>query len=213
MPLSSDQQKNIRSLIDNAGAGTYEEVRDELYDHLVQAIEGGMARGKSSADAQQGALEEMGGESGLVKIEKGYVKATKRKVRHLFRAFLIVYLKSARWLIPLVLGLTLNLYILFPLIGISIYVWFVMRKFKAWRYSWTGMLFSQTHTRPISLRAHVLRRKAVLLIIVPYFCVNFLIGNGLPVEVNIGLVTIALIVVDYSLAFIDYARKNWLKIA
>lgn len=109
MPLTYDQQKNIRSLIDNAGAGTYEEVRNELYDHLMQAVEDGIVRGNSFANAKQDALVEMGGETGLVNIEKGYIKAAKRKVWYLFRAFLPEYLESMRWLLPLALGLTLNL--------------------------------------------------------------------------------------------------------
>lgn len=39
MPLTYDQQKNLHRLIDNAGAGTYEEVRNELVSCLVQAVE------------------------------------------------------------------------------------------------------------------------------------------------------------------------------
>jgi len=72
MSLTYDQQKNIRSLIDNAGAGTYEEVRDELYDHLVQAIEDEMARGSSFTDAQHEALQVVGGENSLQRIGRNY---------------------------------------------------------------------------------------------------------------------------------------------
>ena len=214
MPLTYDQQKNIRSLIDNAGAGTYEEVRNELYDHLVQAVEDRMVRGSSFTNAKQDALAEMGGKAGLVSIEKGYIKAAKRKVWRLFRAFLPVYLKSMRWLLPLVLGLTLNLHIWFPLIGISAYVYFFRRKFKTWGYGWGGGVFYQTRTQyPLSLRADVLMKKASMLIFIPCVGVHFLIGNGLPVAVNIGLAIVVLTLVDYSLVFIGHARKNWLEIA
>ncbi len=217
MPLTYDQQKNILSLIDNAGAGTYEEVRNELYDHLVQAVEDGMARGSSSPNAKRNALAEMGGEAGLVTIEKGYIKATKRKVWHLFRAFLPVYFKSVRWLLPLALGLTLNLHIWFPLIGISAYVYIFMHKLKAWGYGWGfgwGGVLYQTRTHyPLSLRADVLRQKAIMLVFIPYFSTTLLFGNGLPVAVNIGLATMVLTLIDYSLAFVSHARKNWLEIA
>ncbi len=214
MPLNYDQQKNLRSLIDNAGAGTYEEVRNELYDHLVQATESRMTDGLSFTEAQSGALEEMGGEAGLVDIGKGYVKAAKRKVWYLFRAFLPAYLKSARCLLPLALGMTLNLNILFPIVGISAYLYFLKRKFTAWGYVWGGGEFHQTRARyPLSLRADILMKKVSILIFISGVSVHFLIGNGLPVAINIGLATLALILTDYSLAFVAHARKTWLEVA
>lgn len=214
MSLTYDQQEEIRSLIDKAGAGTYEEVRNELYDHLVQAVENGMARGSSFDNAKRNALAEMDGAAGLVNIEKGYIKATKRKVWYLFRAFLPVYLKSMRWLVPLALGLTLNLYIWFPLIGIVAYMYFLRRKFTAWGYGWAGGAFYQLRTQcSLSLRADILMKRVSTLIFISCVGVHFLIGNGLPVEVNIGLATVALALVDYSLAFVSHSRKNWLEIA
>lgn len=214
MTLTYDQQKNIRSLIDNAGAGTYEEVRDELYDHLVQATEGSMAQGRSFTEAQQEAFTEMGGKEGLFAVEKGYIKATKRKVWHLFRVFLPVYLNSMRWLLPLSLGLSLNLHIIFPLVGIVTYLYFLRRKFIAWGYRWAGGEFYQTRPQyPRSVRAKVLMKKVSVLIFISGVGVHFLIGNGLPVVANIGLAMVALAAVDYSTAFISYTRKNWLEIA
>jgi|GEM_PF-1404269 hypothetical protein len=110
MPLAHDQHKNIRSLIDTSGVGAYEEVHDELFDHLVQAIESRMSDGLSFTQGQQQAPEEMGGMAGLANIEAAYIRTTEKQVWQSCKAYSAVYLQSFRWVIPVAPGLILRFF-------------------------------------------------------------------------------------------------------
>lgn len=216
MPLTYDQQKNIRSLIDNAGAGTYEEVRNELYDHLVQAVEDGMAQRKSFTEAQHEALADMGGDAGLVNIERGYVQAAQRQAGKLFKAYLPVYLKSLRWILPLALGMAIDnyvpqkLYMWVSAAGILGFMLAMNYILKRWNY---GISDQGMEGHPVSLRAFVIGTYSQ--IVTPGLIVLnlFLTKNEALGFLSLALLLLIYLLADYCLAFVRHARKNWLEIA
>lgn len=210
MPLTYDQQKNIRSLIDNAGAGTYEEVRDELYDHLVQAVEGSMARGNSFTDAQQEALEEMGGEAGLVYIKESYVRTAEKQVWRMFRYYAPTYLKSLRWLIPLALGLAINQYTWVSVVAILGYFLLIPPTLGNW---WIWTFDPQDQGTPVSLRLYTLKNQVAMFIPAASTAILFMLNGQDWMVFEIVLLVAVFTISDYCLAFVRHARKNWLEIA
>ncbi len=211
MPLTYDQQKNIHRLIDNAGAGTYEEVRDELYDHLVQAVESRMeAKGVPFTEAQQEALEEMGGASGLKTIELGYVQVAEKQVWRMFKAFFPVYFKSMRWLIPLALGLTINQYTWVSVVAIFGYLVLIPPALGSW-HSWN--LGSKSSGFPVSLKMCTLKKRAALLVPTLGLVCSLLLGIQVQGIIPIALLITIYTLADYCLAFIQHTRKTLLEIA
>ena len=210
MSLTCDQQKNIRSLIHNAGAGTFEEVRDELYDHLVQATEGRMGQGLSFTEAQCKSMEEMGGESGLRDIQAGYLRTAEKQVWRLFKAFFPRYIKSLRWLIPLALGLAINQYTWVSVVAIFGYLVLIPPALGSW-HIWNLDLKSQGS--PVSLRAYALKKRVAL------FLPALGLVCSLLLEIQVrGLISVALLITvytlaDYCLTFVSFARKVCLEIA
>ena len=211
MSLTHDQQENLRSLIDNAGAGTYGEVRDELYDHLVQAVESRMeAEGVPFTEAQQQALEEMGGARGLKTIELACVQAAEKQLWQLFKAFFPVYFKSFRWLIPLALGLTINQYTWVSVVAVFGYLLLIPPALGNW-YSWNFDLKSQKS--PISLRVYTLKKRLALFLPVSGIAASLLLGIQVQGVVSTALLIAAYALIDYCLAFIQHTRKIWLEVA
>ena len=216
MPLNYDQQKNLRSLIDNAGAGTYEEVRNELYDHLVQATESRMAEGLPFTDAQGEALKEMGGEWGLNNIEEGYKEAARQQAGRLFGSFVLVYLKSLRWTIPLVLVTVIRLYISaqFHLwVGLSSVILFmlvVVAMLKRWNY---GNPEQYKAGHPVSLRAFVIAERGGFFAPGMMITCTFLSKDEPLYILSTTALLLIFLFADYSLAFVAHARKTWLEIA
>lgn len=209
MPLTYDQQKELRSLIDNAGAGTYGEVRDELYDHLVQAVESRMeSEDIPFPEAQRQALEEMGGASGLKTIELGCVQAAEKQLWQLFKAFFPVYFKSLRWLIPLALGLTINQYTWVSVVAVFGYLLLIPP--GSW-HAWNFDLKSQKS--PISLRVYTLKKRLALFLPVSGIAASLLLGIQVQGVVSTALLIAAYALIDYCLAFIQHTRKIWLEVA
>lgn len=216
MPLTYDQQKNLRSLIDNAGAGTYEEVRNELYDHLVQATESRMADGLSFTDAQGGALEEMGGRNGLLNIEQGYETAAKKQAFDLFLAYIPLYFKSLRWAFPIALAIVIKLYIpvqfylWVSVAGILSFMLIMTGILKRWSY---GITEYNTDTHPKSLRAfaisHCAQFLAPALIVANYILIRREVLDFIPALILVLVYLLA----DYCLAFVAHAKKTWLEVA
>lgn len=217
MILTYDQQKNLRRLIDNAGAGTYEEVRNELYDHLVQAVESRMERkGVPFTEAQQEALEEMGGASGLLSIEQGYIEAAKKQSWLLFRAFVPIYLASFRWLIPILLGILFKYFIptkMYFYAGTILFIAFLViayQTLKKWSYGTAEQGFDG---HPVSLRAFVIAERG------KFFCMGLVLANMIltPKETLGPIATATLFLTftlaDFGLAFVLHARKTWLEVA
>lgn len=210
MPLTCDQQENIRSLIDNAGAGTYEEVRNELYDHMVQAVESRLATGSSFAEAQNEDLEEMGGVWGLKTIESGYVRTVEKQIWRLFKAYLPLYVKSFRWLIPLALGLTINQYTWVSIVAIFGYLLLIPPALGKW-YTLNFDLKSQGP--PVSLRVYIVRKRLGLFLPASGVVSSLLLGIQVQGAVSIALLIVAYAFMDYCLAFILYTRNTWLEVA
>lgn len=216
MSLTYDQQKNIRSLIDNAGAGTYEEVRDELYDHLVQAVEDEMARGSSFTDAQHEALKVVGGANCLQRIGRNYEITIRKQINSLMKAYAWIYLKSLRWLAPIVLGITIRFlipvgYAFWANIVVSIiFIIAVRNTSKDWNYSFYDPKYTKN---PVSLRASVLVARGVFMLPSLLVASEFVAHNAPFGKIFSAVFLIIYVLSDFFIAFFFDARKNWLEIA